>query len=151
MREYTVSLVCAVVVLALLSLLSYKYESDVGRRAAFAVLVIWITLVPLMKHFPSGNFEFPSFNINIEDYDEEYKITAEEAFCDGVRTVICEKFSLDLSDVDLKIYGFDFEKMRAERIAVFLSGKAAFASYKDIEKYVEELGFGECDAEIEIE
>ena len=151
MREYIVSLVCAVVILALLSLLSYKYESDVGRRAAFAVLIIWITLVPLTKSFPNGNFEFPSFNINIEDYDEEYKIAAEDAFRDSVRTVICENFSLDLSDVDLKIYGFDFEKMRAERIAVFLSGKAVLASYKDIEKYVEDCGLGECDAEIEIE
>ena len=150
MREYIVSLVCAAAVLALLSLLSYKYESDIGRRAAFAVLIIWITLVPFSKQVFSGKFDFPSYNIDISDYGEEYKRVAEDAFISGVKTMICERFSLDSDEVDVRAHGFDFEKMRAESISVLLSGKAALASYKDIEKYVEDSGLGECDTEIEI-
>jgi hypothetical protein len=32
----------------------------------------------------------------------------------------------------------------------YIVDKASLASYKDIEKYVEDSGLGECDAEIEI-
>ena len=150
MREYIASLICAAAVLAILSVLSYKYDSDVGRRAAFAVLIIWVTLIPLTKHINVGEIKFPSFDIDMSQYNEEYKSIAENAFCDGVKAMICEKFSLDGEQLSVKVYGFDFEKMRAERIRVLLSGKASLASYKDIEKYVEESNLGECDTEIEI-
>ena len=86
----------------------------------------------------------------MSEYKEEYKSIAENAFTDGVKAMICEKFSLESDLVDVRVYGFDFEKMKAERIKVLLSGKAAAASYKDIEKYVEDSRLGECDAEIEI-
>ena len=150
MREYIASLICTAAILAILSVLSYKYDSDVGRRAAFAVLIIWITLVPLVKHINKNEISFPTFDTDMSEYKEEYKSIAENAFTDGVKAMICEKFSLESDLVDVRVYGFDFEKMKAERIKVLLSGKAAAASYKDIEKYVEDSRLGECDAEIEI-
>jgi hypothetical protein len=150
LREYIASLICAAAILAVLSVLSYKYDSDAGRRAAFAVLIIWITLVPLAKHINKNEISFPTFDTDMSEYKEEYKSVAENAFTDGVKAMICEKFSLESDLVDVRVYGFDFEKMKAERIKVLLSGKAAAASYKDIEEYVEDSRLGECDAEIEI-
>ncbi|MBQ7387571.1 MAG: hypothetical protein IJW03_05355 [Clostridia bacterium] len=151
MREYIVSVLCAVATLAILSLISYKENGDTGKRIAFAVLFIWISFVPLAKDVLSlGDIRLPSIDIDISDYTEEYKNVAEDAFSRGVKTLICDKFSLDGELVRVLVEGFDFESMSASRIRVILSGKAALASYKDIEKYIEDQGFGECDAEIEI-
>ncbi len=150
MREYIIAVLSAAALLAILSFISYKSECS-GRRLAFAVLFIWVCFVPLAKEILNfGELSLPSFDIDLSDFDEDYKLVAEGAFADGVRSAICEKFSLNDTDVRILTEGFDFEKMKASRIRVILSGRAALADYKNIEKYIEDEGLGECECEIEI-
>ena len=81
---------------------------------------------------------------------EGYEAVAEEAFSRGVASAVADEFSLDEKNLRVELYGFDFENMKAERIRVILSGRAALADYKGIEKYVNGLDIGVCECEIEI-
>jgi hypothetical protein len=74
----------------------------------------------------------------------------EEFFADGVALAVAEKFSLDRDDIRVSLRNFNIENMSAERIRLTLSGVAALADYKAVERYVNSLDIGECDVEIEI-
>ena len=63
---------------------------------------------------------------------------------------MAEKFSLDRENIRVRLYGFDKDSLTADRIRVILSGGAALADYKAVEKYVDGLGVGDCDVEIEL-
>lgn len=119
-------------------------------KLAFSVLLIFTALIPLKSAINTDfDWSFDNFSEDISQYDEEYKRVAREAFEKGVANAVCSEFSLDSSGVRVSCENFDLQTMCAKRVRVFLSGRAALASYKDIEKYVEDNGFGECDAEIE--
>lgn len=150
MREYIIGIISLSFLFGVLRLVAYK-PSEQGMRLAFAVLLIFTALIPL-KSVKGMDFDFSldNFSEDISQYDEEYKRVAKEAFEKGVLDALCSSFSLDPSGVRVVCEDFDIQKMRAQKVRVFLSGRAALASYKDIEKYVEDNGFGECDAEIEI-
>lgn len=74
--------------------------------------------------------------------------TVEEAFCRGIAEAVCGEFSFKTSDVSVKAVGFDAEGMRAEKIILTLSGKAALGDIGAAEDFVSELGFGKCTAEV---
>ncbi len=151
MREYIIAVLSASALLAVLSLLSYKSDGA-GKKLAFAVLFIWACFVPIARNLINfDETKLSDFDFDISDYDEDYLQVAHDAFASGVASAICEKFSLDGEGVRVLVEGFDFESMTASHIRVFLSGRAVYASYKDIEKYIEDSGLGECDVEIEIE
>ena len=80
----------------------------------------------------------------------EVDAVAEEAFAEGIARAVASKFSLPEEDIRVTVQGFDFSSMSAERIRIFLSGRAALADYKQIEKYINEQQMGECECEIEI-
>ena len=75
---------------------------------------------------------------------------AEDAFARGIGRAVEEKFSLEEGSVDVKVIGFDFEKMRAESIKIILSGRSVVADYRGIEKYVNSMEIGKCEVVIEI-
>ena len=61
-----------------------------------------------------------------------------------------EKFSLDRDLVRVNVVGFDFENMCAQSIEVVLSGRAAMADYRAIERYINDMDIGECNVEVGI-
>lgn len=68
--------------------------------------------------------------------DGEYIAVCEDAYCEGVRIHVSEKFSLEYSDVSVSAEGFDFETMSASRVKIFLKNKAVLADSRAIEDYV---------------
>lgn len=149
MSEYLVMLFGTVALLGIFSLIVYS-EGDTAVRFGFAVLLIYSATVPLGRLVLSEEIEFPSFDVSEGESPEELYLTAEKAFCEGVRSLVTKEFSLDGDDLRILAEGFDFEKMSAERIRVILSGRAALADYKKIEELIEDSGLGECEVEIEI-
>ena len=89
--------------------------------------------------------DFPSE----EDGSPLYEARAEEAFCEGVRAAVCEKFSLEESEVSVRTEGFDVASMRAQRICILLKGKGTLSDTFSIASFVEAEGLGECEVEIE--
>ena len=151
MSTYFVSVFAISVCVGVLELISYNRNSA-AERAALGIIFLYVVLSPLAD--AAWNFELGDLSANNmigeTEADVEYEAAAEEAFSEGIRRAVADKFSLPRESITVRIYGFEFSKMRCERIFLLLCGRAAFADNKAVEKYVNEMGLGECDVEIEI-
>lgn len=77
--------------------------------------------------------------------DSEYAKVAEESFVLGVKREVSRKFDIEEEKMSVSVYGFEFEKMRAQKINIILFD-ATSADYRAVEEYVEDCGLGECKA-----
>jgi hypothetical protein len=149
MKEYSMAIFAVCATVSVLGLLSYR-RGDAATRTAMSVLVLYVTLMPILESITGlgslGTIELPVFDPS--EYGEEFADCARDAFSEGIKTLIVDKYSLDGEDVRVTAEGFDFENMRAERIRVVLTGSAALGDGKGIAKYVSELGYGRCEVEI---
>lgn len=153
MKEYFIGVAALVLFIGVMRMISYRDGADSGSRLAFAVLILYVVFIPMadtIKEISKNGISPEIISPDISEYENGYEKVAEDAFVKGVRSAVCQRFSLDESDVRVMVEDFDVQSMRAGRIRIFLSGKGIFASYKDVEKYIEENNLGECDAEIEI-
>ncbi len=152
MTEYFTALISVSALISIAAALSYK---DMGEsralRAAFAVILLYVTVMPLLGAL--SNFDADDFKFGTEDYDFGGENAAgeltREAFERGVRLYICQEFSLDGDDVSVTVSGFDPIAVRAEKISVRLSGRAAFADFRAIKARLSKNGFDNCEVLIE--
>ena len=116
------------------------------------LLLICIILLPLVNIIKDIDVR-----INTEDYlgNIEAEVTddaLELAFEEGIREYISGEYRVDRELITVMADGFDLECMRAEKIYVTLSGKAALVDYKRIEKEVEKefTKSGECEVSVKL-
>lgn len=153
MKEYFISVIFMSFAAGLASLVSYPSAMEKCSKAAISLLVMFIVITPLLSLVGSiGNIDFDELKENIitEDGEGEYIKTAEEAFELGIKRLLLDKYGLSGDEVSVFLIGFDFEKMRAEKIKITLSGRAALADYRSIEEYVEKNNLGECEVNISL-
>ena len=103
----------------------------------------------------------------IEDIDKKYSIddllsnieysdvaddTIELAFEEGIAIYIADKYSVNSEDVLVMADGFDIGVMKADRIYITLTSKAALLDYKKIEEEIakEFTKGGECEVSLKI-
>ena len=147
MSEYALAVfgICLVVGICL----ALSNGSGKAQSLALGIITLWVILSPLgdmIEHFDPN-----SLDVDIPEYGSgELDALIEDAFADGICTAVADKFSLDTDDIRVRLYGFDKEKMRAEKIMIILSGRAALSDYKAVEKYINSLEVGEGNVEIEI-
>ena len=129
-----------------------SYGSADSSRLAIAIITIYVITAPLVSAIKDADFEgvFREIQVNEGDFGAEYEAYAESAFEQGICLAVAKEFSLDESNIEALASGFDFQKMRAERIKVILSGRAATGDYRLIEEYLNNLDIGECEVEIKI-
>ena len=149
MSSYAISIfaVCLLVGICL----SLRYGRSGGESLALGIILLSVIISPLadgLINFDSGIFD----NIEIPDGIGQEGIDAviEDAFAEGICSAVAEKFSLDKDNIRVMLYNFDKESLTAGRIRIILSGGAALADYNAVEKYIDGLGVGECDVEIEL-
>lgn len=150
MSEYAIGVFVISALVGLLSHLSYRGRGD-PSRLALAIVMLYVVISPLATMTDKLDFD----SIFEVEYDSSiigggYEGVAEDAFCEGIVSAVANEFSLSENDLRVEVRGFDFEKMKAEKIRVILSGRAALADYKGIEKYINGLSIGVCECEIEI-
>lgn len=150
MSEYMISVFGICLVGGACTILAYGQ----GRVESLVVgiITLWIILLPIadcIRHFEPDNW---LDSIEIPDYTTNSQIgeVIEDAFAQGVTDSVAEKFSLNSEDIRVRLYDFDDGKLRADRIRIILSGRAVFADYKAIEKYINEMDIGVCNVEIEM-
>lgn len=147
MSEYALAVfgICLVVGICL----ALSNGSGKVQSLALGIITLWVILSPLgdmIEHFDPN-----SLDVDIPEYSSgEIDMIIEDAFAEGICTAVADKFSLDPDDIRVRLYGFDKEKMRAEKIMIILSGRAALSDYKAVEKYINSLEVGEGNVEIEI-
>ena len=150
MTEYALVVFGICCVVGVLSLITYG--SGRAEAVSLGIITLFIISSPIAEALggtdPEGWFDFaeaPELDI-----DSGYGEYIEEAFADGIASAVAEKFDLDKEDIGVRLYGFDERTMTAERARVILSGRAALADSKAIQRYLGELSVGECSVEIEI-
>ena len=147
MSEYAIGVFVISAVVGICSHIAYKGKSD-PSHLALTIVLLYVVVSPIAEMTLDGSL------VGVE-YDESiigdgYEGVAEQAFGRGILSAVADEFSLDKENLRVEIDGFDFQKMTAERIRVILSGRAALADRKGIEKYVNKLEIGVCECEIEI-
>jgi len=147
--EYLLGVFGTVAVIGIASLFAYD-GGDTALKFALAVLLVYSVTVPAYEVIQKSDFTIPDLEQGALGSDADYLRVAEEAFREGVRSAVAAEFSLSRENIRVLSEDFDFESMSAGRVRIMLSGKAILADYKKIEDYIERLGLGECEVEIEI-
>lgn len=151
MSEYAIGVFAICVISGVLGLFSYR-SGERGERLALAIITLYVIASPLVK--AAANFDPEGIGDYLEPgdvrVDDGYSQVAMEAFADGLGAAVAEKFSLDRDLVRVNVVGFDFENMCAQSIEVVLSGRAAMADYRAIERYINDMDIGECNVEVGI-
>lgn len=150
MKEYLLGVLGASMLVSLATLLIRGREIERVCRFAFGLFLLGAVLLPLRGALS----EFPSLVLPEETPGAEvggtYKRVGEEAFAEGILAAVETEFSVPRSQMSVRVIGFDFSSMRAERIVLLLRLRGAYADPARIEKYITEAGLGECEVELEI-
>ena len=137
--------------LSLLSLISYRSSLEKTRTLIFGLILLSVVITPAVGAVRElsdlGTKElFPELDNTYDSSAELY----EKAFAEGIATAVCERFELRGCDVRVLIEGFSGSEWRCDKIRIILSGRASFADTAGIERFIDRLDIGECEAEIEI-
>ena len=151
--EYLVSVVVLSAMLGFINFLAYPSFSEKSTKFATAVLLLYAALSPLLSFlsdFDTGDVEDFFQNIYEQEIQtgEEYAKVAENAFKEGISKLLCTKYGVNAEEMNIFVYGFDFEKMDCERIKILLFGRSVTSDLRGIESYITELGLGECEVDI---
>ena len=148
MTEYTLGVFGILAICGVLSLLCYG--SGRAEQTALGIIAAHLIISPLVTTIfsidPSDAFD--SLTGGEYETDVSPSLVAEEAFAEGVRLAVADKFSIDKENIRVKVNNFNMEKMSCDKIKLFLDGKEVFADYRGIESYVNSLEMGECKVEI---
>ena len=150
MTEYAFSVFAICLVSGLCGLLCYG--SGTCEKIVLGIVTIYVILTPFAESVGSFDLDSLTEGINPPEISIEngYISVAEETFAKGICSAVAEKFSLNKENIRVRISGFDFKKMKAENIQIYLSGKGVLGDYRGIESYVNSLEMGECQVEIEL-
>jgi len=143
MKEYFSLLLVTVAVTVVFGYLVRGSRLERFVRLGLSLLLFYTAIAPLGELIASGEFTPPEYE-DTDTSEGEYIEVARSAFEEGIKKYVCDEMSLDKDDVLVECENFDFEMMRAGRICVYLSGRAALADYKAIEKMIEAAGLGDA-------
>jgi hypothetical protein len=130
--------------------LLYDGEREGASRGAISVILLLATIAPVAAFVSQLSLKAPTLPDLPAAEDGEYTEVAREAFCDGIRTLLSENYSLSEDCFAVKCEGFDFTSMRAERLTVTLRGAAVRCDPLAVEKFINSYEIGDCHAEIGI-
>lgn len=150
MREYLLGVLGASALVSLATLLVRGRETERVCRFALGLLLLASLLLPLRGALT----ELPDLLLPEETAGGGegglYAEVGEDAFAEGILAAVEKEFSVPRSQMSVRVIGFDFASMRAERIVLLLRLRGAHADPARIEKYITEAGLGECEVELEI-
>ena len=151
MKEYMTSVFAVSALLSFLSLVSYKSSLESTRKLTFGLILLSVVITPAIAAVGEiSKFDVKEFVPKPESSQGDLPKLYESAFADGIADAVCEKFELRRSDVRVLVEGFVSVEWRCEKIRIILSGVAVFADTAGIERFINRLDIGECEAEIEI-
>ena len=150
MSAYIGLIISVGIVAALGGGLLYDGEREGASRGAISVILLLATIAPVAAFVSQLSLKAPTLPDLPAAEDGEYTEIAREAFCDGIRSLLSENYSLSEDCFAVKCEGFDFTSMRAERLTVTLRGAAVRCDPLAVEKFINSYEIGDCHAEIGI-
>ena len=153
MNEYLSGLISISSMVGVCSFIFYGEREDKVLRVASSLIVVYVTVLPIVSLIGALDVEGVG-GASLDSFlsHEETLIggSAEEAFSVGVKRYVAERFSLSEDDISVRVTGFSYTSMRAEKIKIILSGKAVFADNRAIAEEISRSGLGECEVEIDV-
>ncbi len=139
-------LICMVTV-AFSSFSMYSGSKNSASDFALGTILLAALAVPFVSFISSiSKFDFSTDGFSSGDYSSSIASdSVEEAFCKGIKFAVSEKFSLNSEQIEVECDMADYKALKAEKIRITLSGKAAYADFHAIEEYIEEQKLGECE------
>ena len=151
LREYFTGVMLLVTLISVALVVVHPRQKSATVFAAGVILIcaVMLPIVDIIKGY-GGNFNIDEYLNLTEDYQSADMVEA--AFEEGIRLYIADEYRVDAGDVTVRVDGFDLSSLRAERIYVTLSGKAALLDYKSIEEELirEFTQDGECEVSVRI-
>ena len=152
MASYLSCLISISVIIGVCSYVSYGENRDGYLKTASSLILVYMIISPIVG-IVKEVADIVDLGDSLQELPESIENTeiaqnAEAAFCAGIKKHVCQNFSISEEDVAVKSFGFDFEKMKAEKIKILLSGKAIFADNRAIASEITGSGLGECEVEL---
>ena len=153
MSEFLSCLISVSSLVGVSAFLSYGEREDKILKIASSLILAYVTVLPVVTLI--RDFDYDA-SVDLGDgsfmYIEDTLIgeEAENAFCKGIEKYISERFSLSSEEITVRVFGFEYTSMKAEKIKVILSGKAVFADNRAIAEEIEKNGLGECEVELSV-
>lgn len=145
MGRYIFTVIALAVIFDIAEMISADRYKGLTRAGMSLLLVMAIvTPLPGLISDMKGEMDFSDIG-DFGDADIRYA-----AFVSGLEEYISSEFDLPREDVTVEAIGFSEDDMRAEKILITLSGKAALANYKKVESSINQLELGEAEVKIEI-
>ena len=145
MGEYLLSITTLAIFFDLLELLSAeRYKALTRAAVSLSLIMAIITPLPSLIGNIRGELDF---SVGDAMEGEDIRLVSFEV---GISRYIASEFDLSAEEVLVEAINFDPEEMRAEKILITLTGRAALANYKNIEKTVSRLELGVAEVKIEI-
>lgn len=147
---YVISVLAAV---AFSSFVMYDNEKMRSSRTALGIILLAALATPFINTITSfSELDIENYPICDGEYGNEVRDdTAKKAFLNGIKLAIADKFSIPKEYISVDCQGFSFEEMKAEKISVILSGKAAFSDVRAVREYIKNSDLGECEVFISFE
>lgn len=154
MTEYLGFLISASAVVALGTLTAHTGRSHGAVKLALGVMLLSASVVPLISivtdAVDDASIIFDEQITGDGFSDTIYEKTAEDAFSDGIKKLVVSEFSVNSSEVEVCVFDFKVDEMRAEMVKIILSGSAIYVDQRSLRLRVENLGLGKCEVELEI-
>lgn len=152
LKEYFMGIIALGTFLALALGISHKKLKSATSFGAGVILIsaIFLPLVDIMQGC-GGNFDFEGILDKFE-YEEIGDSSIEQAFESGIAEYVAVSYGVDSECVLVRVDGFDFGTLKADRIYVTLSKGAVHLDYKRIEEELERefTAGGECEVLLKI-
>ena len=153
MADYLWTVALASLFIGVLEYLCYPSKTKDAARLFASVVLIYSLLSPVLVFASSLGDGIPPFEIE-EPSDiplgGTYEKVAEEAFKEGICKLLYTNYGVEAEDTAVSVEGFQLDEMKARRIVIVLSGKAALSDRRGMEQYLNGLGLGECEVRIRI-
>ena len=128
----------------IVSALVLKLAFNDGARKMLSLSVGLLFFVLAVRPLPELIGQLTSFNadtyfdsLKVEaSGSESYLSVFSESYSDGICTIVCERFSLSSSDVEVSVDDFNFDTLSATRVNISLKNSAVFADKYAISEYV---------------
>ena len=150
MSAYFGLLLSVGIVAAVGGALLYDGEREVVSRAAISAILLLATVAPLVTLLSQLSLKVPELPEISDAGEGEYAEVAEDAFCEGISSLLADRYSLSADCFVVKCRDFDFTSMRAAEVTVTLRGSAVRCDPLAVEKFINSYGIGECHAQIGI-
>ena len=157
MGEYLFSVVLTSALLGVLSYASYpSVHSERSMKVASSVLLLYVVINPVFSLVENLSYDgiedfFGSVTGDFNMDESQMAEASEQAFANGIATLLQQEFGADKDFVKVSVFGFDFKNMKAEKIKITLSGKSAFLDWRRIEDYITRMGLGDCEVNVRLE